>query len=532
MKRLLFLLFAITSVAQSQIAIHVIFGSTLPSFCSPLTGDVFFLTTGGAGVQGLYSCDATNTWVFHGNGGTGVDSVSGSGPITATGTGAVTVGMSSSATLPGTPSVQTAPTNSDNSNDIASTNFVRHLLASLNPAASVAAGTTTVLPNTPTYNNSAGTLTAASNGALTIDGYSTNLNDRLLIKNQASAFQNGVYSVTTLGSGSVSYVLTRTSDFNTVASINNAGVIPVLNGTVNNNTTWVLDTAITTLGTSSIIYDQTNSQPPVTTVNGVTFSTASGSYEACINTSATACTWEKIPNVALANSATTVNGQTCTLGSTCTISTSSNPNGYGMWQLSVPSYSSFNWYNQSSASDVTGTNFLSILGTGCSGSTCLNILHQACPSGFTSGTEDLFALVLVSGSNGYGQVPLAGIEVDDGTKIVGLLDIPNNTSFTPNDTGIFLNTYTSATGTAANVSLDNNYTQIQWPIWLRLHDASGTISGLYSFSGVDWRTLGSTTTGGLSSVANCGFFASGSITGQQDSVTILSWQFASSLTPQ
>jgi hypothetical protein len=181
--------------------------------------------------------------------------------------------IASGVNLPGAPTT-TKPASTNNSTEIATTNYVRQLFAALNPATAVAAATVTVLPDAPTYSNGTSgvgaTLTATTEAALTIDGYSVNLNDRLLINNQASALQNGVYTMTTAGSGGAFYVLTRATDFNTVNDINNAGVIPVTNGSANAGTTWALDAAIATIGTSAINYDQTNSQPPaVVTINTV-----------------------------------------------------------------------------------------------------------------------------------------------------------------------------------------------------------------------------------------------------------------------
>ena len=182
-------------------------------------------------------------------------------------------GFANSVNIPGNPTT-TKPASNANNTQVPTTNWVVQKLAALNPATAVAAATVTVLPNTPVYNNGSSgvgaTLTASTNGALVIDGYTVLLNNRVLINNQASPVQNGVYTETTLGTGGAAYVLTRAADFNTVSSINSAGVIPVTNGTVNNGTTWALDSAITAIGTSAINYDQTNPQPPViTNVNGV-----------------------------------------------------------------------------------------------------------------------------------------------------------------------------------------------------------------------------------------------------------------------
>lgn len=171
-----------------------------------------------------------------------------------------------SPTFTGVPAAPTAATG-DSTTQLSTDAFVSNALQSINPAVAVEAATTTVLPDTPTYNNgTAGvgaTLTAGSAAVLTIDGYTPALNDPLLIKNQASTFQNGVYTVTTLGTVSVPYVLTRRDDYDTVSSINYTGTIPVINGTTNANTGWNLVTQITAVGSpNSITYVQASVATP------------------------------------------------------------------------------------------------------------------------------------------------------------------------------------------------------------------------------------------------------------------------------
>ena len=72
---------------------------------------------------------------------------------------------------------------------------------------------------TATYNNgTAGvgaTLTnAGTQTAFTPDGIVASVGDRILIYNQTNAYENGVYTVTTVGSGSTNWVLTRATDAN------------------------------------------------------------------------------------------------------------------------------------------------------------------------------------------------------------------------------------------------------------------------------------------------------------------------------
>jgi hypothetical protein len=102
------------------------------------------------------------------------------------------------------------------SGEPATKGYADSLLAGLKLKDSVRAATTTALPAV-TYNNGTGgvgaTLTANSNGALPAqDGVTLVVNDRLLVKNQTSTLQNGIYKVTQVGDTSNPFILTRTSD--------------------------------------------------------------------------------------------------------------------------------------------------------------------------------------------------------------------------------------------------------------------------------------------------------------------------------
>jgi hypothetical protein len=128
--------------------------------------------------------------------------------------------------------------------------------------------TATVLPNSPTYDNGTdgvgATLTADSNVALTIDGVTltspTDNGTRVLVRNQSSGFQNGVYVVTEAGSGSAPWVLTRSSDADTyeVASSNGlseGSTFYVEAGDTNAGSTFTCNTQGTiTFGTTTISF--------------------------------------------------------------------------------------------------------------------------------------------------------------------------------------------------------------------------------------------------------------------------------------
>jgi hypothetical protein len=135
--------------------------------------------------------------------------------------------------------------------------------------------TAAVLPNTPTYNNGSSgvgaTLTAGSNTTLTVDSTVANLNDVILVQNQASAFQNGIYMVTTAGDGSHAWVLTRATYFNAAANMLKGSYTFITAGTVNVQSSWVLQATTTTVGTTAVNFAQFGSSAGgVASVGGAT----------------------------------------------------------------------------------------------------------------------------------------------------------------------------------------------------------------------------------------------------------------------
>lgn len=128
-----------------------------------------------------------------------------------------------------------------------------------------------------TYNNNV--LTASSNGAISIDDVSLAVNDRVLVKNQGTGSQNGIYKVTTVGDGSNPYVLTRSSDYDGTPSgeTTTGAFCLIIAGTTNLGTGWVLTTADPiTVGTTSLTYVQFsgNSSGGSTAWNVVTVTSA------------------------------------------------------------------------------------------------------------------------------------------------------------------------------------------------------------------------------------------------------------------
>jgi hypothetical protein len=106
----------------------------------------------------------------------------------------------------------------------------------------------TVTATTSTLTN-AGTLAAIS-----IDGLALSSGDRVLVKDQATTNQNGIYTVTTVGSVSVAWVLTRATDADTWNDLVGA-YTTVEQGTTNDDTFWISETARGgTLGTTAITW--------------------------------------------------------------------------------------------------------------------------------------------------------------------------------------------------------------------------------------------------------------------------------------
>lgn len=112
---------------------------------------------------------------------------------------------------------------------------------------------------TAAYNNgTAGVGATLTNtgafAAFSLDGVSANVNDRVLIKDQSTQFQNGVYIVTTVGTGAAAWVLTRSTDYDTPADITPGDLFTIGAGTVNANTQYIETNVVNTVGTDSIAF--------------------------------------------------------------------------------------------------------------------------------------------------------------------------------------------------------------------------------------------------------------------------------------
>ena len=115
---------------------------------------------------------------------------------------------------------------------------------------------------TATYANGTGgvgaTLTnSGALAALQIDGVTLSASDRVLVKDQSTGLQNGVYTVTTVGDGSTAWVLTRDTGFDAwgTGEIELGALFPVSAGTVNANKYYYCTNSSTvTVGTTAITF--------------------------------------------------------------------------------------------------------------------------------------------------------------------------------------------------------------------------------------------------------------------------------------
>ena len=143
--------------------------------------------------------------------------------------------------------------------DAVNRDYVDTRAAGLDPKESVYVATTANVAGT--YNNGAGTITAASNGAIgNIDGETIGGQERILVKNQTDAKQNGIYVVTTVGDGSNAYVLTRADDANTGAELSQGVFVFVSAGTTNGGNGFLMshngNDEAATVGTDNLTFQQ------------------------------------------------------------------------------------------------------------------------------------------------------------------------------------------------------------------------------------------------------------------------------------
>ena len=133
--------------------------------------------------------------------------------------------------------------------------YVDQVAQGLDTKPSCRVGTTADL--SATYNNGTlgvgATLTANINGAISIDDIALSVNDRVLVKDQTDATENGIYVVTTVGDGSTDFVLTRATPEDQPSELSGGAFVFVEEGTVGENNGYTFThTGAPTFGTTDL----------------------------------------------------------------------------------------------------------------------------------------------------------------------------------------------------------------------------------------------------------------------------------------
>jgi hypothetical protein len=196
----------------------------------------------------------------------GVSSVSGTTSqisVSST-TGDIVLSLPNTVVFPGTVTLNADPVNAL---DAATKQYVDAVAEGLHVHASVKAATTGNID-----------LSNGLEAGDVIDGVTLVAGDRVLVKNQSTTSENGIYVAVTSGAAS------RATDYNTAAEIDAGDFFFVSGGTLYNNTGWVQTETVTTLGTDPIIFEQFSGAGTYVAGTGLTLTGNSFS----INTSITA----------------------------------------------------------------------------------------------------------------------------------------------------------------------------------------------------------------------------------------------------
>jgi hypothetical protein len=158
-------------------------------------------------------------------------------------------------------------------NSLVPKSYVDALEAGLHVHQAVKAATTDTLAvltgGTVTYDNG----TAGNGATLTLENALTTLDtsytvvsgDRILIKNQANAAHNGIYTI-----DATRTILTRSTDFDSVSEVASGDFLFVSNGTQFGNQGFVQTVAMVTFGSTNISFTQFSGAGQITAGNGLT----------------------------------------------------------------------------------------------------------------------------------------------------------------------------------------------------------------------------------------------------------------------
>ena len=170
---------------------------------------------------------------------------------------------------------------------LATKQYVDAVAEGLHVHASCAAATTGTLASitggTVTYNNGTagvGATLTLSVALTTLDGYTLLNGDRVLVKNEVTSANNGIYTWATGGT-----VLTRATDFDTATEMASGDFTFISYGTLYGSTGWVQTDPVTVVGTSPVTWIQFSGAGAYTAGTGLTLT---GTQFSITNTAVTA----------------------------------------------------------------------------------------------------------------------------------------------------------------------------------------------------------------------------------------------------
>jgi len=110
----------------------------------------------------------------------------------------------------------------------------------------------------PANTFSSGTIEAFSNGALSagvFDNVTLQVGDRVIVNEQSTASQNGIYEVASLGAGDAKFSFNRTADGDTASELQSA-TMAVKQGDTYGSSTWTESKVVETLDTDDVKFVQ------------------------------------------------------------------------------------------------------------------------------------------------------------------------------------------------------------------------------------------------------------------------------------
>lgn len=168
--------------------------------------------------------------------------------------------------------------------------YVDNIAFNVHPACNY--GTTANLAGYTYLNGTLGvgaTLTAGGNGAFTTDGASPTLGSRILVPQQSTTFQNGIYTLTQVGTAGTPAILTRATDYDQAAEMQAGDRVDVVAGATLAGTQWMMtQTAAITVGTTAITWLNITNTGALLVANNLseltaTASTARGNISAAMS---------------------------------------------------------------------------------------------------------------------------------------------------------------------------------------------------------------------------------------------------------